>query len=542
MSDPLLGSIINERYLLTHVVGQGGMGIVYRAEDVRLNGRPCAIKLLTGQSADPEEANRFERELHIISRLRSQHVVQVLDTGSLPDGRRHIVMELLEGLPLSQLLKAGGALSTSRAINVIKGVLAGLSEAHEHGVVHRDLKPANVFITRARTGAEVAKVLDFGIAKDTRQKRQEDLTAASMLIGTPKYMAPEQFLKQPADGRTDLYAAGLLLYQMLTGKPPFLANMPVPDTIATMPPEFRIGWMHINQPPTPLQLPPGLWAIIERLLAKQPDARFENADQVIEALVAIEHSGRVPDPLPQIEGSGVRLVQVETPSNTTGFPVVGEQLEPPAEVAAPKSRKGLLVGASVVVAALAGAGVWWAMRAQPAADGPAAAAKTGLCVNEIRSEPDGAAIRQGPNNLGFTPYEVERPCHEVWMIEVERKGYKTEKLTLRSRDARESVFLQLEAETRPAPAPAPAEAPPSAAPASEAAKPKAAPSKARKPARRAAPKAAPKATRPAPAKGRAAPARKPAPPKKAPVDKAPASKAPASKPPPAKADDDSLFF
>ena len=222
MNDDLSGTLIDGRYRLVDVVGHGGMGVVYRAHDERLSGRPCAVKLLLGNSMDPEEAERFEREVRIIARLRSQHVVQVLDTGVTDEGRRYIVMELLEGAPLSGLLKHGGPLDPPRAVRIIRGVLAGLAEAHEHGVVHRDLKPANVWITRARTGEETAKVLDFGIAKDSREG--EDLTAASMVIGTPKYMAPEQFKKQPADARTDLYACGLLLYQMLAGDAPWLVD------------------------------------------------------------------------------------------------------------------------------------------------------------------------------------------------------------------------------------------------------------------------------------------------------------------------------
>ena len=130
-------------------------------------------------------------------------------------------MELLEGEPLSTLLEREGKLQFKRSIQITKGVLAGLSEAHECGVIHRDLKPANIFITRSRARDEITKVLDFGIAKDTNKDDATGLTSASMIIGTPKYMAPEQFMKEHTDARTDLYAVGLLLYQMLSGSPPF---------------------------------------------------------------------------------------------------------------------------------------------------------------------------------------------------------------------------------------------------------------------------------------------------------------------------------
>ena len=146
MHDSLLNTVIADRYHLTNIVGRGGMGVVYRAEDQRLNNRPCAIKLLTRAAMDAEEDARFDRELDIITLMRSPHVVQVLDTGNLDDGRRFIVMELLEGYTLSDLIKQSGALSAARTMVIARGILAGLSEAHEHGIIHRDLKPANIFI------------------------------------------------------------------------------------------------------------------------------------------------------------------------------------------------------------------------------------------------------------------------------------------------------------------------------------------------------------------------------------------------------------
>ena len=283
MSSSLIGQTINDQYLLTEVLGEGGMGIVFKAEDLNLNRRLCAIKLLKGQTTDPHEAKRFEAELQIISRLRSPHVVQVLNKGYFEGHRLYIVMELLEGEALSTLLKREGALDTKRAIQITKGILAGLSEAHDYGVVHRDLKPANIFITRSRAGDEITKVLDFGIAKDTNNLSENtSLTSASVIIGTPKYMAPEQFMKQDTDQRTDLYAVGLLLYQMLSGIPPYLPSSElIPSTLRTMPNEFKVGWLHINATPNPLQVHPQLWTLCERMLGKEPDQRPLNAAEVI---------------------------------------------------------------------------------------------------------------------------------------------------------------------------------------------------------------------------------------------------------------------
>ena len=186
MSSSLIGTTINQQYLLTDILGEGGMGIVFKAEDLNLNNRLCAIKLLKGHTTDPNEVKRFEAELQIISKLRSPHVVQVLNKGYFEGHRLYIVMELLEGEPLSTLLKREKALKIKRAVQITKGVLAGLSEAHDYGVVHRDLKPANIFITRSRARDEITKVLDFGIAKDTNKDDTTGLTSASMIIGSER--------------------------------------------------------------------------------------------------------------------------------------------------------------------------------------------------------------------------------------------------------------------------------------------------------------------------------------------------------------------
>ncbi len=400
MSDPLLGKVISERYRLTEVLGQGGMGIVFKAEDLRLNNRLCAVKLLKGQTTDPHEAKRFEAELQIISRLRSPHVVQVLDTGYFEGHRLYIVMELLEGEPLSNLSTREGALTLPRSIQITKGILAGLSEAHEYGIVHRDLKPANIFITRSRAGDEITKVLDFGIAKDINSDEATGLTSASMIIGTPKYMAPEQFMKQPTDVRTDIYAVGLLLYQLVAGEPPFLPNNDqIPATLAMMPAEFKVGWLHLNAEPRPLAIPEDLWALIASMIAKDPSARPSSVTQIIDQLnmilsqmsqqtgafasvhtpsggVYADHSGPVSSSGSRaamshgaLSASGQRAAPAlttgqstgPTPSYpaqqeaTTGVPFVGSQLSQPA------SKRGGGLKWALVAAALAGVagvGAW----------------------------------------------------------------------------------------------------------------------------------------------------------------------------------------
>lgn len=496
MTDTLLGGIIGNRYRLIQVVGQGGMGVVYRAEDVRLADRPCAVKLLMGTSMDPDEGQRFERELSIISRLRSQHVVQVLDTGVLPDNRRFIVMELLEGLSLQALLKQAGHLEPRRAVKLIKGVLAGLTEAHEFGIIHRDLKPANVFVTQARTGEEIAKVLDFGIAKDTRGIDTE-LTHASMLIGTPKYMAPEQFLKQGASTRTDLYAVGLLFYQTLCGRPPFIPKDEVADNIKMMPDEFRVGWLHVHQEPAPLDIDQQLWRILARLLAKAPDDRFADAGEVIEALSRWEGMPAAPALPTMVDEPLVSPSQI---SSTTGFPVMGESMSAPIHIAPPR-RTGLWVGLGVAALAIVG-GVAWMLQADPdtpSAPPATAAAKADVCVHHVDTQPPGAQVMFGVKALGKTPTRVERPCREQWLIDISLADHAGQRFTLKGKNAESKHSFTLRSTAPPSAAPkTAAEAPKPAAPVSKKAQaPRKAPRKSTRRARKPTPRKAPRKPTPA---------------------------------------------
>ncbi|MGK0358247.1 MAG: serine/threonine protein kinase [Bradymonadia bacterium] len=518
MTDTLLGGIIGDRYRLIQVVGQGGMGVVYRAEDVRLADRPCAIKLLMGTSMDPDEGLRFERELSIISRLRSQHVVQVLDTGILPDHRRFIVMELLEGLSLQALLKQAGHLAPRRAVKLIKGVLAGLTEAHEWGIIHRDLKPANVFVTQVRTGEEIAKVLDFGIAKDTRGV-DADLTHASMLIGTPKYMAPEQFLKNGASTRTDLYAVGLLMYQTLCGRPPFVPQDEVADNIKMMPEEFRVGWLHVHQAPAPLDIDPQLWRILECLLAKSPDERFPEASDVIQALSRWEGLPAAPALPTMIDEPGVSPSQISQISSTTGFPVMGESMSAPIYIAPPR-RAGLWVGLAIAGLMVVG-GVIWMLQGGPStsAKPPATAAQANACVHNIDTQPPGAQVMFGIKALGQTPARIERPCREQWLIDISLSGHAGQRFTLKGQNAESKHSFRLTSTAPPSAAPETA-APKSAAPLSKAkTKAKAARKRGRTPRKVAPRKVAPRKVAPL----KVAP-RKVAPRKVAPREVAPAAK------------------
>ena len=479
MSDALIGTVINERYRLTEILGQGGMGIVFRAEDLRLNNRLCAVKLLKGQTTDPNESKRFEAELQIISRLRSPHVVQVLDTGYFGGHRLYIVMELLEGAPLSQVIKQNGALPVHRAVQVCKGILAGLSEAHEYGIVHRDLKPANIFITQSRAGDEITKVLDFGIAKDTNQNDISELTSASMIIGTPKYMAPEQFVKQKTDPRTDLYAVGLLLYHMLDGNPPFVGTHPdLPPSLTTMPSEFRVGWLHVNAEPTILPVPEPLWHLLKRMLAKDPNKRPNQADDVITELnqilsqisgnglmavnqtpsvvqavqdvpaSSISHSSpqsvldEVVQQQPDLLQSNVKTFEItdDDDPSTTGIPFITDQYNTKKPS---KSNPPWLMWGGVFILALGVFSLWsFYGSGGPKKKPKKASAKVSrqqICHHMLHITPNLVTImRVNPKTgtevkLGMTTknnFSEQRPCQEKSQLKFIRKGYQTQTLML----------------------------------------------------------------------------------------------------------------
>ncbi|MFO0633543.1 MAG: serine/threonine-protein kinase [Nannocystaceae bacterium] len=283
----LVGHVIAERYRVEAVLGRGGMGAVLRCHHLGLR-RDVAVKLLHPElGKDREIAARFEREAASASRLDHPNCVRVLDFGAWqphPDApaAKYLAMQLLEGRELSELL--GQPLPPARAIALMRQILAGLDHAHAHGVIHRDLKPENVFVTTDHDGAEVLKLVDFGIAKVQEPEGEAGgggvkLTRVGFVFGTPMYMSPEQAAGGVVDARTDLYAAGVILYEMLAGIPPFQASDPT-----------SLLRQHLFDDPPPLSeaLPRALRAVVARTLEKDRERRFGSARELDTALAAIE--------------------------------------------------------------------------------------------------------------------------------------------------------------------------------------------------------------------------------------------------------------
>ncbi len=289
--DPLLGIELGGAYRVERVLGEGAMGRLYEASHLRLD-RRFALKVLHQPLAQRDDMRaRFDREARVMSRVRSDHVVDVVDVAALPDGRAVIVTELLEGCDLEKHLTArGGKLPVGEAVHLIRECLRGLASAHALGVVHRDLKPSNLFLAREASGRVTLKVLDFGVAK---HGGDAELTAVGTIMGTPAYMAPEQARgARFADARSDLYAVGAVLYRLVTGHAPY-EDADVNGTLLRLLSEAPRRPSALDR-----SIPAGLESMIEHAMARDPAARFQDAEELFQALAPFD-AGEV-----QAEASG----------------------------------------------------------------------------------------------------------------------------------------------------------------------------------------------------------------------------------------------
>ncbi len=264
-----LGQVLDGRYRVEELIGEGGMGRVYLAEHVEI-GRRVAIKILHPvYGRMPDLVERFRREARAASKIGHPHIVDVTDSGTTEDGSVYFVMEYLEGIELATVIDREGALDVARALRVATQICRALSAAHAVGIIHRDLKPENIFLTVREGAADFVKVLDFGIAKssEAEEARGKRLTHPGMAMGTPEYMSPEQAAGRPADERCDVYAVGAILYEMLTGTPPYEGDnfMEILTKKATV------------DPTTPssirAELPPVVEALVQSAMARDPAQR-----------------------------------------------------------------------------------------------------------------------------------------------------------------------------------------------------------------------------------------------------------------------------
>jgi serine/threonine-protein kinase len=326
-----LGSLIQNKYRIVRLIGQGGMGAVYEGENV-LIARRVAIKVLySGIASQHGVVERFEREAQAAGRIGNDHILEVLDMGTLPDGNRFMVMEYLDGETLGDRVERLGRLTAEQVTPLARQLLVGLTAAHRAGIIHRDLKPDNVFILREKAGKQdYVKIIDFGISKFTTLDQDMKMTATGAVMGTPYFMSPEQAKgSRSADVRSDLYAVGVIMYKAITGIVPF-------DGATFNELLFKIVLSPVPPPRESVpDLDPAFETIIMKAMARDPEFRFQDADEFIAALDGWIRSG-----------SGVTI----PPPEASGYNQ--------AEVIGPRLAVGTLAGTNPATMATEAHGAW----------------------------------------------------------------------------------------------------------------------------------------------------------------------------------------
>ena len=276
----LIGQLLDGRYKIEDVLGQGGMGMVFRATQTSVH-RPVAVKTLNPSlAAAPQFFERFRREAEIASRLHHPNVITIYDFGRAQDGTCYYVMELLEGESLRELVKRDGPMTLRRAVDVIEQACRGLAHAHEQGAVHRDIKPHNIMVQQL-DGRDFVKVLDFGLVKALEQDEEEQLTSTGQVLGTPQYMPPEQAGGEGVDHRSDLYSMGGVFYYCLTGTSPYGANsVRKALTAALTQPPPTVAAKRQGAP-----VPKALEDFFQKALAREKEDRYQGAQEFIDAMM-----------------------------------------------------------------------------------------------------------------------------------------------------------------------------------------------------------------------------------------------------------------
>lgn len=451
--ESLVGRTVQGKYRVIDVLGAGGMGRIYRAEQMPL-GRPVALKVLHQELDEKKDKGDFQKrfllEAATCAKLTHPNIVVVYDYGRLEGlGRESyfMAMELVEGITLGDAIIQDGVIAPARAMRIAKEIARALREAHRQGAVHRDLKPSNVMLTHGGEG-EGIKVLDFGLVKLVRDD-SEHLTQEDVFIGSPRYMAPEQIHRMPVDGRADLYALGVILYQMLCGQVPFAGDNPIQTLMG-----------HVNEPVPPLrvpegvELPPGLESIVMRCLAKDPDARFPNADALIHALQDV--AGGTLETGESSYASGLRVATPrEEPTVARSVRAMRAQADPQAaSVEATPAPSGPSRGMKIAIFAgavvIGGAASFFALRPEPSnappvaahdttpspqppadatspAERPAEPPQARTFTLYVDSTPPGADLLRGEQRVGTTPthltLDYDALAAEPAPFRVELEGY-----------------------------------------------------------------------------------------------------------------------
>jgi tRNA A-37 threonylcarbamoyl transferase component Bud32 len=461
-ADAYIGRTIDGRYLVERVLGEGGMGIVYAGRHKVIDKR-VAIKILRGEmAADRELTERFLQEARAASAIGNPHIVDISDFGQLPDGSTYFVMELLDGKALSAVLaEARGPMPVPRLVHLAKQIAQGLGAAHAANIVHRDLKPDNVMIINRGTERDFAKVLDFGIAKVGGGTNR--MTRAGSVFGTPHYMSPEQAAGATVDLRTDIYALGVILYEMASGKVPFDADN-----------FMGILTQHMYKSPVPIRalvpgvdVPPGLDAIVLKSLSKKPEGRYGSMDELIADLEKLEE-GLLPEAVQEMmaRSGGFNVPADYFRSSAMPAPVPGSPADHSARwpLYAVIGAVGTVLGTMVLVLLAHNAG-WNIAHATPATPPvlvatttappmPVAVAPlpTAVLAPPARSvavlhevlvsvTPADATLTRDGQDLGGAPAALHLADGETAALVISRKGYRTKTVMVDSGSAKVVVAL-----------------------------------------------------------------------------------------------------
>jgi serine/threonine protein kinase len=449
--DPYVGKVIDGRYVIDSVLGEGGMGIVYRGRHKVID-KKIAIKVLRGDMAkDAEVTERFLQEARAASAIGNPHIIDISDFGTLPDGSTYFIMEYLDGKSLGDILiEKVGPVPVTRLCHIAKQIAQALAAAHTANIIHRDLKPDNVMLIARGNEKDFVKILDFGIAKVGGAGSK--MTRAGSVFGTPHYMSPEQAAGAVVDLRTDIYALGVILYEMASGKVPFDADN-----------FMGILTQHMYKSPVPIRalvpqvdVPPGLDAIILKCLTKKPEGRYAGMDALVLDLEKLER-GVLPDAVQEMmaRSGGFNVPADYFRSSAMPAPVPASPLGIPkrsrwplyAAIAAVASAVALV---AVVLVAKSGNGTAQATSASNAAGSAQAAASKPTSTTTSAAPVKEAVVAATPANAIITrdgkafrnPALLDLPDGTSTDVIVSAEGYQSQTVTLKAGDSKNVVLVK----------------------------------------------------------------------------------------------------